>query len=285
MMEQSQDYYSILQLSPDATLDEIKISFRNLARKYHPDINPHNQEAIAKFQQISQAYEVLLDDKKRHRYYLESYVPPYNHDQNNSTVAVNTQFYFTSSRRAKKFYDRGSKQFHAQKYQKSIAKYTKAINLDAKFICAYLRRCEAHYNLGNYQEILEDCYQIINLNPCITKAFYYQGIARYSLGLIPGAIASLSEVIRQDPNHAQAYYYLAIAYQCTNNNLLAFQNFQKARDLFIEQGNEQAYLLVKEHLSHLTIANSPFDDLVGGCVKAVQNSFKTAATVVKVLKK
>lgn len=62
------DYYSILGVSKTATADEIKKSYRKLARKYHPDINPNDEEAKLKFQQINEANEVLSDPDKRKKY-------------------------------------------------------------------------------------------------------------------------------------------------------------------------------------------------------------------------
>ncbi|MDJ0577786.1 MAG: DnaJ domain-containing protein [Xenococcaceae cyanobacterium MO_234.B1] len=291
MIQQSQDYYSILQLSPDATPEDIKIAFRRLARKYHPDLNPNNTATTEQFQQISQAYEVLSDEKKRHRYYLERYVPRYNHNHHRSQKTTGKNHPQSSSnRQAQRLYNQGLKKSQHQQYQKAVAKYTKAINIDSQFIDAYLKRCEIYYKLGNYQEILDDCYQIIKINPSIIKAFYYQGRARYSLGYIPGAIDSYSEVIRQAPNHAQAYYYRAIAYRNTKETDLALKDFQIAGKLFIAQGNQKAYLLIKQNISSLTTANSqtansPLEHLVGACFKALQNSFKTAASVVKILTK
>ncbi|KAL6003469.1 hypothetical protein ACLOJK_023699 [Asimina triloba] len=61
------DYYATLKLSRNATLQEIKSSYRNLARKYHPDMNK-NPGAEEKFKEISAAYEVLSDDEKRSLY-------------------------------------------------------------------------------------------------------------------------------------------------------------------------------------------------------------------------
>lgn len=62
------DYYSILGVSKTASADEIKKVFRRLARKYHPDMNPGNKEAEAKFKEVSEAYEVLSDAEKRKKY-------------------------------------------------------------------------------------------------------------------------------------------------------------------------------------------------------------------------
>jgi curved DNA-binding protein len=62
------DYYSILGVSKTATADEIKKSFRKLALKYHPDRNPGDKNAEARFKELSEAYEVLSDAEKRKKY-------------------------------------------------------------------------------------------------------------------------------------------------------------------------------------------------------------------------
>ena len=62
------DYYKVLEIKKDASADEIKKAYRKLARKYHPDLNPNNEEANKKFQQINEANEVLSDTEKRKKY-------------------------------------------------------------------------------------------------------------------------------------------------------------------------------------------------------------------------
>lgn len=62
------DYYKILELDKSATEDDIKKAYRRLARKYHPDLNPNDQAAKLKFQQINEANEVLSDPEKRKKY-------------------------------------------------------------------------------------------------------------------------------------------------------------------------------------------------------------------------
>ncbi len=62
------DYYKILELTKDATESDIKKAYRKQARKYHPDLNPNDNAAKTKFQQINEANEVLSDPEKRKKY-------------------------------------------------------------------------------------------------------------------------------------------------------------------------------------------------------------------------
>jgi molecular chaperone DnaJ len=66
--EKKQDYYELLGIDRKAATDEIRSAYRKLALKYHPDRNPDNKEAEAKFKAISEAYDVLSDERKRQLY-------------------------------------------------------------------------------------------------------------------------------------------------------------------------------------------------------------------------
>lgn len=67
-MAEKRDFYEILGVSRNATKEELKKAYRQMAIKYHPDKNPGDKEAEEKFKEAAEAYEVLSDDNKRARY-------------------------------------------------------------------------------------------------------------------------------------------------------------------------------------------------------------------------
>ena len=65
-MAQRKNYYEILGVEADASIDAIKSAYRKLARKYHPDIA--GESSVEKFKEVTEAYETLSDETKRKRY-------------------------------------------------------------------------------------------------------------------------------------------------------------------------------------------------------------------------
>lgn len=67
-MVKDTEYYDLLGVNPESSADEIKRAYKKLALKYHPDKNPGDEEALTKFKEISEAYEILGDEEKRMEY-------------------------------------------------------------------------------------------------------------------------------------------------------------------------------------------------------------------------
>jgi curved DNA-binding protein len=67
-MQNFRNYYAILGVPRDATSEDIKLSYRKMARRYHPDLNPGDLESEERFKDLGEAYEVLSDSNKRAQY-------------------------------------------------------------------------------------------------------------------------------------------------------------------------------------------------------------------------
>ena len=67
-MADKRDYYEVLGVSKEASAEEIKKAYRQLGKKYHPDVNPGDEEAEEKFKEVGEAYAVLSDPDKRRQY-------------------------------------------------------------------------------------------------------------------------------------------------------------------------------------------------------------------------
>ncbi len=269
------NYYSTLGVSRNATSKEIKIAFRRLARQYHPDLNPNDPISAEKFKQISQAYDVLSDTAKRRRYDRHVSSP-----RNQATTTQRTRskstHYYSTPRTAQEYYHRGTLRTQQKEYRQAIEDYTKAIELDPKFIDAYLKRCEMRYKMGDNQGVLDDCYRIFGINPNIAKAHYYQGRARYSLGYTQPAIESYNLAIAQDNNYPQAYYYRGIAYKEILAISSAVNDLNRAAELFRLQKNYEAYRRSQKIINELTKNNQLFgwfDNLVHNSLMTLSFSF------------
>jgi curved DNA-binding protein CbpA len=241
------NYYLILGVAQEASLKEIKLAFRRLAREYHPDLNPDDPVSAEKFKQISQAYDVLSDTTRRLRYdrdFTRSQPPtPRKNHQSSSTTLPKTPL---------DYYNRGLLRTQAKDYRQAIDDYSQAIKLNPRYVDAYLKRCEMRYKLGDNQEVLNDCQAVLKIDGRVAKAYYYQGRARYSLGYIEPAIESYSSAIAQDQSYAQAHYYRGVAYKESQNVASAITDLTLAAKLFRQQKNHDAYRRTQNTVNELS---------------------------------
>ena len=242
-----ENYYLTLGVSQNASLKEIKLAFRRLARQYHPDLNPDDPVSAEKFKQISQAYDVLSDTIKRRRYDRNIPLQQPRTPRRNSATASKT-----FPKTALDYYNRGLLHTQAKEYRQAIEDYNQAVKLNSRFVDAYLKRCEMRYKMGDNQGVLSDCQEVLNIDPTVAKAYYYQGRARYSLGYSDPAIESYSAAIAQDQNYPQAHYYRGIAYKDSKNMAAAVGDLSRAADLFRQQRNYDAYRRTQKTVSELT---------------------------------
>ncbi len=269
------NHYSTLGVSQKANLKEIKTAFRRLARQYHPDLNPDDPISAEKFKKISQAYDVLSDTVKRRRYDRDVSFENKKATNSQRSKQTTTKTYSTP-RTAQDFYHRGGLRTQKKEYRQAIEDYTKAIELDAKFIDAYLKRCEMRYKMGENQGVLDDCYQIFQIDPNVAKAYYYQGRARYSLGYTQPAIESYNQAIYKDSNYPQAYYYRGIAHKEILAKSSAVRDLRRAAQLFQLQKNYEAYRRSQEIVNELTKSDRGtgwFDTLIHNSLMTLTLSF------------
>ena len=69
-MTEKKDYYEVLGVDKKATDQDLKKAFRSLARKYHPDKNPDDEEAESRFKEVQEAYAILSNPEQRRQYDL-----------------------------------------------------------------------------------------------------------------------------------------------------------------------------------------------------------------------
>ena len=224
------DYYEILQVSPKATIDEIKAAFRRLARQYHPDLHPNSPSASTKFREVCEAYEALSQS----------------HDDAQAKATATE----SSQTHEQDFYVRGVEKSLEKDYRGAEAEYSRAIALNPRFFEAYLKRCEVRHRLGDDRGVLEDCRQLLEIEPQCAPAYYYLGRSRLRLGYAQSAIEAYTEAIRLE-GEAQTYYYRGLAYHELKDTPHALNDLQTAAKQFRAQGDLSGYRLAKDTIKNL----------------------------------
>ena len=109
------DYYIVLGISANAGATEIKAAYRKLAKIYHPDKNPNNKDAVEKFRQIKEAYEILSNPIKKQRYDSKRHYTTIIHKSKNAKKTKTYTFTEQEARQRKQYSEQYKKQqTHAQ---------------------------------------------------------------------------------------------------------------------------------------------------------------------------
>jgi curved DNA-binding protein CbpA len=231
------DLYRLLNLSRQASLSEIKQSFRRLARQYHPDLHPNDVQAAARFKQLSAAYDILSDRQQRQDY--------------DASLAAEPAPAAAKPERFQMYYQRGLDQLARRDYPAALSAFDQAIQLNPDFVDAYLGRCSVNEELKNDRAILEDCYRMLQIDPQLASAYYHQGRARSRLGYLQGAVEAYTHALTLRDTFALAYFQRAKIRLELKDNEAARQDLQRASKLFRVQDNLDQYRQAEAMLNRL----------------------------------
>lgn len=188
------DYYKLLNVPPVAGEDEIKKAYRELSKKYHPDLNPDFRSyADEKMKELAEAHEILSDKEKRKEYDGQ--------EQFKLKKCGGTDFnYFsvTSAARKKK---RGDSLLH-----KILKPFMVKDQSAGEKICTDTEAANMHFNLGLsmaenpsfYNRAIEEFEACVKCNSNFKEARYNLGIMNYRVGKFKEAIAAFQKLLALD---------------------------------------------------------------------------------------
>ena len=162
----------------------------------------------------------------------------------NEALRVNPNFFLAYNNRGVVRYVLGDK-------QRAIADFNQALKINPNFANAYIGRGNARDDLGDKQGAIADFNQALKINPNSVDAYGSRAAVRLKLGDKQGAIADCNQALKIDPNNAGVYALRGGARYGLGDKQGTIQDFQKAADLFQQQGDRESYQKVLNSLRKL----------------------------------
>lgn len=213
------------------------------------------------FKLLQEAYDVLGDRTKRRQYdrlrALTGSGEGFNFaSQIDVEPEGNTQLSDPS-----RMYAQGVQLASQRQYSLADQRFSQAIDLNPKFLEAYMGRCQVRFVLGDDRGVLDDCTAIIRLRSQIPQAHYFQGRARHRLNYVEHAIQAYSNAIALDKKYASAYYYRGLARADVKERKGAIADLKAASQLYRLVGNQKGALRADSRLRQMRrqVISSPIE--------------------------
>ena len=203
-MSVKRDYHEGLGVTKSASIDELKRQYRKLALKFHPDRNQH-EDTQEHFKEISEAYAVLSDSKKRQLYNSYGHAGVNGQYSNQDIFQGVQRGGGFDSNDAWGWRNKGSALYFLGKYDEAIKCYDESIKIDPNNPIVWNNKGLALYYLGKYEEAITSYEHAITIDPSDADAWNSKGNSLDALKKYEEAILAYEHAITIDPSDADAW--------------------------------------------------------------------------------
>ena len=143
-------------------------------------------------------------------------------------------------------------------FELAIANFSQALKLDPNLVQAYVNRGSIYSHLGNNEKAIADLTKALKINPNDAFGHNNLGVVFLRSGDSSRAVANLTEALKINPNYAEAYLNRGLAHSDLGDSQGAVADFEKAADLFWQQGKREAY----QYVSSLRVREKDYGKLI-----------------------